>query len=242
MYDIHCHILPGIDDGARFMEESVDMALGASGEATKGIICTPHVFSDSPYEAREVLTRLCSLRQAAEEAGIPVELYAGQEILLGENYREVPQMLLSGGLLTLADSGYVLIEFTPHEEYELIEQKTAFLASRGFAPVIAHPERYRMAQEPENLLRLKKTGALLQLNKGSLKGRFGRAAQEAAHFLLENRAADFLASDAHSPYVRTPLMRETGETVAAMYSVGYARLLLEENPLRVLKNLRIAPR
>lgn len=239
MYDIHCHILPAIDDGAQLLEESLQMAEGALREKTHGIVCTPHVMSEHPYDIRSIVSRLRRLRKALSDCGIPIRIFSGQEIMTGANYRDIPRMVFSGELLTLNGSGYILIEFEPSEEFELIAEKAAYIASRGFVPVIAHPERYKMSSERGSLTDLKKLGALLQVNKGSLSGSFGHSAADTAHYLLSHRLADFVASDAHSPYVRTPYMMEAYEAVSELYSADYAELLFTANPMHVLKNEKI---
>lgn len=105
---------------------------------------------------------------------------------------------------------------------------------------MAHPERYAfVAETPEAADQLKATGAFLQLNKGSLKGAFGRTAFQTAHRLLAERKADFIASDAHSPYVRTPYLGDAHELVSEHYSIDYADFLLRDNPFRVIRNQKI---
>ena len=232
MYDIHCHILPGTDDGSPSFEESLKMAADAIKNGTVGIICTSHVNSDSPTDTMKLHTL---------KKKFSLLLYSGQEIMVGDNYREIPSMLKSHKLLTLAHSGYVLVEFPLDTDYSLIEERTSYIASRGFVPVVAHPERYQAAKNRVNIALLKKCGALIQLNKGSLKGSFGHTAQENAHFILRHGLADFIASDAHSSTRRSPGLKNVYDAVREMYSADYAEKLTVVNPEKILKNQRITP-
>ena len=145
MYDIHCHILPGTDDGSPSFEESLKMAADAIKNGTVGIICTPHVNSDSPTDTMKLHTLKKKFSLLLSDAGIDLKLYSGQEIMVGDNYREIPSMLKSHKLLTLAHSGYVLVEFPLDTDYSLIEERTSYIASRGFVPIVAHPERCQLS-------------------------------------------------------------------------------------------------
>lgn len=241
MYDIHCHILQGTDDGSPSFEESLKMAADAIKNGTVGIICTSHVNSDSPTDTMKLHTLKKKFSLLLSDAGIDLKLYSGQEIMVGDNYREIPSMLKSHKLLTLAYSGYVLVEFPLDTDYSLIEERTSYIASRGFVPVVAHPERYQAAKDRVNIALLKKCGALIQLNKGSLKGSFGHTAQENAHFILRHGLADFIASDAHSSTRRSPGLKNVYDAVREMYSANYAEKLTVGNPEKILKNMKITP-
>ncbi len=238
MYDIHCHILPGLDDGSPSFRESVRMAIAAAESGTDGIICTPHVLSERPYDTEKIHTLREKLSAMTYDAGLKLKLFSGQEIMVGDNYREIPSMLRSHELLTLAHSGYVLIEFPLYTDFEIIEEKTAFIASRGYIPIVAHPERYP-AVDVRCITELKKTGALVQLNKGSLKGSFGDEAKSSAHTFLSHRLADFIASDSHSSERRTPILVNAYNAVSERYSDEYAARLMHSNPVKVLKNFKI---
>ena len=111
------------------------------------------------------------------------------------------------------------------------------LVAEGLTPIVAHPERYALvAEDVFAPFRLKNMGCLLQINKGSLKGSFGREAYRASMAIVENELADFIASDAHSPYMRTPFLADAYDIVCDVCSEEYAELLLVQNPIRVLQN------
>lgn len=237
MNDIHCHILYGLDDGAVSIEEALEMARLARTGGTKRIIATPHSNFTGSYRnvwCEEFSDMIGRLNTRLRERDVDVEIYPGQEIFCGEGFLN---LLLGGELITLNNSKYPLVEFDFYEHSSSVYLKLKKLVSEGYVPVVAHPERYAFLCEDEAAAsKLKNIGCLLQVNKGSLQGSFGRSAYNAAKHLLDNSLADFVASDAHSPYKRTPFLAEVFELVCELYSFDYARLLFSENALAVIEN------
>lgn len=237
MFDIHCHICFGSDDGAENLETAVEMVALAYECGTVGVAATPHCNipgSYTNYWTDELHDRILRLRSELKEREIPVEIYTGQEIYCTGR---VAPLLTSGELITLNHSRYPLVEFDFYEFGKSVYEKLRMLTAEGYVPVVAHPERYAFVTEEEDaIFKLKGIGCLLQINKGSLEGRFGRNAFFAARRMMELRQADVVASDAHSPYMRTPDMRSTHELICEEYSYDYADFLLEENPLRILQD------
>ena len=234
MIDIHCHILPGLDDGAFSPDESLLMAQFAAENGTTAIFCTPH---SGPYPADRVTTAFALLKDALDERKIPLKLFLGQEIYLTQNYEQQIEDVQKGLQFTLNQTPYLLVEFHPLAPGRLLCDAVASLRAIGLKPIVAHPERYACVAEDFFLAhQLKDAGALLQLNKGSLRGAFGRDALQSASFLLEERMADFVASDAHSPYERTPKLRHAHAYISEQYSIDYADHLLLYNPARVASN------
>lgn len=237
MFDLHCHICYGTDDGAESLETAVEMVALASRCGTSGIAVTPHCNVPGSYKnywgsGPEV--KIETLRKELSARNIPVELYPGQEIFATP---EVPELLRDGSLITLNGTRYPLIEFDFFETAENARRILGRLTAEGYTPVIAHPERYAFVCEiPEAALELRQMGCLLQLNKGSLVGRFGPEALYSSRRLIEMRLADIVASDAHSPYMRTPNLKNIHELICEEYSYDYADLLLKENPRRILEN------
>ena len=145
--------------------------------------------------------------------------------------------LRDGRLCTLASSRYPLIEFPFHDYGLEATELLGRVLDLGLRPIVAHPERYRYAQEEPRLLNLwADMGCLLQVNRGSLLGRFGPRAEALGSSLVARGFAAFVASDAHTSVVRTPWMRDVQELLRREYSHRSARLLLEENAERVLRN------
>lgn len=240
MFDIHCHIIPGVDDGSDSLEESVRMAQLAYDSGVTAVVATPHCNIPDSYQnywSRELHVMVTRLRNEFKERGIPVKVFCGQEIFCTSRTHE---LLKSGKLITINNSRYALCEFDFYEYSSSVYEKLSRIIAEGYTPIIAHPERYAfVSEEGDAAMRLKSMGCLLQLNKGSLSGSFGRHAFKNAYSMLEDRIADFVASDAHSPYMRTPVMEEAYEMVCEQFSIDYARVLFEQNPRNVIENTKV---
>lgn len=236
MIDLHAHILPGVDDGSPALDTSLEMARLAVESGVTDLTATPHcgLPGAEGLHARALHRRVAALSQALEQEGIPLRLHAGMEIF---GVPGTAERLRAGELCTLAGSRYPLIEF-PFADYarEATEVLHA-VCKLGLRPIVAHPERYRYAQRDPRLLDLwTDMGCLFQLNRGSLLGRFGEREEALAHSLVSRGFAAFVASDAHGSVHRTPWLRDVSELLAREYGTDAARLLLEENPRRVLRN------
>ena len=240
MVDIHCHILPGFDDGADNIEESLRMARIAAGGGTKAMIVTPHSNIPDSYQNyldKSYVDTFKELKAKIKEQRIPVEIYPGHEIFATD---DIIEPIKRKRLLTLCGSDYPLVEFGFRERSESVYQKLQILIAEGLTPIVAHPERYAFVFENGSApLILKKMGCLLQVNKGSLKNKFGTNAYDVSQALIRREVADFVASDAHSPYMRTPYLADAHEIICELHSEQYADLLLNINPEKVLKNEKI---
>lgn len=239
MIDIHCHILPDLDDGAADMEEALEMAQIAAYSGVTHIIATPH-FRGEP-EALEMLEdidrRYRQLREALERRSIPIELHRGAEILCTP---QTPSLAREKLLPTLADTRYVLTEFYFNESFSFMDVCLEKIAAAGYIPVVAHPERYEAVQwDPERLWSWADRGYVFQLNKGSVLGLLGHRAEQAAHGLLELGLAHLFASDAHSCERRTPNMEGLYRWTEEFCDEECARMLLVENPGQILQGLPI---
>ena len=236
MIDLHCHILPELDDGARSLEESLAMARMAVDSGVTAMVATPHCGSD---RRQTVLPVYQLLREALKEMEIPLKLYSGMEIF---GTPETSRLLKEEKLLTLNGSRYPLIEFSFQSDGESETQILKDVLEAGFCPVVAHPERYDyVRRDPRLINRWVRMGCLLQVNRGSLFGRFGTGAQKMAVELVERGLAAVVSSDAHSARVRTPWMEDVEKLLSAEFSPRYARMLLQENPEIILKNEVIIP-
>ena len=236
MIDLHSHILPGLDDGAKSLEESLAMARMAVDSGVTAMAATPHCADD---RTREVYASLQLLKEALEESEIPLKLFLGMEIF---GTSATARLLRENKLFTLNGSRYPLIEFDFHSDG--IEQ-TRILESvcrAGYRPVIAHPERYSyVLQDPCLVDRWYRMGCLIQVNRGSLMGRFGQRTQSLAYALVDRGFAAAVSSDAHSPRIRTTWMADVNKLLSAEFSPRCARMLLQENPEKILKNEMILP-
>ena len=236
MIDLHSHILPELDDGSQSLRESLAMARMAVDSGITAMVATPHCADDRSWETHEAWQLL---RQALAENEIPLKLFPGMEIF---GTPDTVRMLREGKLFTLNGSRYPLIEFSFRSDGE---EETAILRSvckAGFRPVVAHPERYGYVQHDPCLInRWYRMGCLFQVNRGSLLGRFGSRARETAWELVNRGFATVVASDAHSPRMRTPWMADVQQLLTEEISPQCARVLLKENPKKILKDEEIPP-
>ena len=241
MIDIHTHILPGIDDGARDLGDTLAMAAIAVDNGVTDMIATPHFHLPRGYEnyVDEAYWEVFSLAQGAiRHAGIPLTLHPGMEVF---TIPEVPALVRKGRLMPLNRSRYLLMEFDfsgdPNEADELLRRT----AAEGIVPVIAHIERYHFVQEiPEIADDWKQLGYVIQCNKGSFQGRFGHREQRLAYHLMDRRLVDVIASDTHRPYRRTPNMVEVYDQLAMDYPEDWLDQLFQENPARILADKPIS--
>lgn len=240
MVDIHCHILPGVDDGSGSFNDAIEMAELAAASGIRSIVATPHCNMPDVFQnhwtpkLQEVFNKL---QKEVSSRKISVTLFPGQEIFLASGFLE---LIKQGKLISINHSRYFLIEFKPHENASIAIRKLQKMIAEGYVPIVAHPERYGFVQEYRAMVyRMKELGCLVQINKGSLKGRFGRAARDRAFDILRNHDADFIASDGHSQYSRTPYLEDAYEIICERFSSDYADFLLKDNPRRVLKNEQI---
>jgi protein-tyrosine phosphatase len=235
MVDIHCHILPWIDDGASSMEEALEMAAMAHWSGVTDIVATPHFRGD-----RSGLDQLDQIRRGYENLQreltnqkIPVKLHCGAEILcLPETATLAEERLLP----TLSNSHYVLVEFYFDESFEYMDRMLEAISRNGYWVIVAHPERYGVIQRhPVLLERWVRKGYVIQMNKGSVLGSFGTEAQQTANALLALGMVHLIASDAHGCLRRTPHMGQIQQWAHRCCTESCASILLDRNPHMILQ-------
>ncbi len=237
MFDIHCHILHEVDDGSGNLNDSIEMAQLAAESGTNGIVATPHCnipgMFDNYWNA-ELNQRLQKLRKALSDKSIPVEIYSGQEVFLSKNFEK---HLENHEFITLNNSRYMLVELDFRIDEATAISRLEKVVSYGYVPIVAHPERYGFVIENYAVLnKVRSLGALVQVNRGSLMGDFGAYIKRTADKLMKSGFADFVASDAHSQYSRTPNLADIHEYIYENTSFDYADLLLKTNPIKVINN------
>lgn len=233
MIDIHCHILPGLDDGARDMEEAVEMGRLAYADGIRTLVATPHC-RNGLYQNNEltILPVLGSLKQRLIQNGIGLNLISGADIHIQPQtvsfLRQNPRLLLGGR--------YFLIEFPaqsiPPYTRDFIFQ--ALLA--GFVPIITHPERNTMIQQHwEDLEEWVRAGALVQVTAQSLTGGFGSPVKELALNMVRKGLVQVVATDAHSLRRRPPILSKALEVLSRILGPDEGLTLVRDNPEKILK-------
>jgi protein-tyrosine phosphatase len=198
--DLHTHVLPGIDDGARSLADSRALALAAADEGVSILAATPHVRDDYPTTADEMEEAVAVVQADFAAQGIPVEVLPGAEIDLSILWAIPPEELHR---LTIAQTGrYLLLEF-PYRGWPFaLDSAVTRLVRLGVIPLLAHPERNPEVQDrPDRVQSLVEAGALVQVTAASLDGARDRAAQAAALRLLDLGLVHVLASDSHGPHI-----------------------------------------
>lgn len=236
MIDLHCHILPGIDDGAADLDVSLEMARMAVADGIVTVACTPHVLP-GVYEnsGADIRARVRGLSAALENAGIPLLVTSGADAHL-DPY--LPDGLRSGDIPTLGGTRFFLLEPPHHVAPPRLEAFTFGILTAGFVPVLTHPERLSWVDDHYPLIqRLAEGGVLMQLTADSVTGRFGRRPQYWAERILDEGMADLLASDAHDTRERPPRLGEARDAVGKRCGEATAIRLVETNPLAILRNV-----
>lgn len=241
MIDIHCHILPGVDDGADNWAEAVQMARLAWDSGVTGIVTTPHFLGETRSIAavQRIFERYRQLENVLRQEGVPVALYPGAEILCTP---ETEALAKKKSLPTLGDTNYVLTEFYFDTPFTHMDAMLDNIAVCGYIPVIAHPERYEaIIHDPSGIDLWFRKGYVIQLNKGSVLGAFGYQVRNVAQWLLNGGLAHVIASDAHSASRRTPDMTRLRQQLSEICPEAYAQILLEENPSRLIRGENMVP-
>lgn len=237
MIDIHAHILPGLDDGANDLQDTLEMAQMAVDSGVRGIVATPHCNQPGIYDnyyGNEYIETFRRVSKALKEYDIPLQLYPAMEVFVTS---ELPKLLADGKILTINGGHYILVEFDFGEDPDYVNRMLDEIYRLGLKPVIAHPERYEFVQEnPQIVYSWRQRGYQVQVNKGSFTGRFGRRAYHTAYRLLSHNLVTAVASDCHSPHQRTPYMRDAYQELAKEYSRDYLNVLFRENPVRICQD------
>lgn len=238
MIDIHCHILPGIDDGAKNLEDALEMARIAEEDGIKKIINTSHYHPEFDYISGDKLKdELDKFNNILKKEKIDLEIIIGNEIYFDDNYFS---SIDKKGFYTLGDSKYILIEFSPTRFPSKLKEVIYEFKIKGYTPILAHIERYSQIQKNPSLVKeAVQEGALIQLNGPSIIGKSGSEIQKLSELLLKNNLIHFVASDAHSSDRRRPKLKEVYEYICRNYSSELANRLIIENPTKLLNNQEI---
>jgi len=228
--DIHVHILPGIDDGPKDMEESVAMAEAYDGLGVSRLIATPHFIPGTAWSANidRISRQLDELQSLLAEKGIGVTILPGMEIA---HHQKLLERVEKGHLLPLGESSSYLLEPSFSGIHDDLFSCCREMLKGGHGVILAHPERISAFQKnADPLLRLVQQGGELQVNIGSLLGKFGEASKNLARRLIDDASVHFLATDAHSVKSRRPITRGDWQELQSILGEKLLARLCIDNP------------
>ena len=223
LVDIHTHVLPRVDDGAKDEHAALEMLQVAAEDGIGTVVATPHAHHANPDHIANDVEWLATL---ARDEGVDVEILPGSEVRIDADLVERHR---SGQLLTINGTSHFLLELSLAHEWktEVVERVVDKLHDAGLRPILAHPERYPFVViEPEILERFVERGVPMQINALSLSGYHSAASQRTAERLLELRLVQIVASDAHSARWRPPRIRFALEAIEEAHGDQYVRLLM----------------
>lgn len=197
MTDIHSHILSGVDDGAKTLEDSIELLKRLSEIGFNNVILTPHYINGSEYDCNnaEKRNKLKLIKEELINQNININIYLGNEVFINDNIYE---LMKSGTIHTLNNTEYVLIELPFHNQIVNLEDIIYELKIKGLKPIIAHPERYTYFQKNyKEIDRLKEEGFLFQGNYASILGHYGKDSQKLLKYMLKKQFIDYLGTDIH---------------------------------------------
>lgn len=232
MIDMHSHILPGIDDGSKHLEETNILLEEAKKAGFSGIILTSH-YMEGYYEANEASRKELMDKLKVED----MQLYLGNEIYISDN---IVELVNSKKASSINNSRYILFEMPfntkPMNIYEVVYE----LLQYKFVPILAHPERYTFVQkEPDIIYELIEKGVLMQANYGSIIGQYGKKAELLVKKFLESDIIHFLGSDVHRINTVYPKMKQILKTLKDIIGEENLHRLTAINPNKVINNEEI---
>ena len=236
--DIHCHILPGVDDGSQTPEETKAMLQKAWDEGIQIMVATPHYHKQRGKNDIELIKKQLLLsRKLAKEVHPKMQICLGMEIYYGE---DVPELLKEGRVVSIRKSRYILVEFSPGDEFQYILNAVRKLQMSGHTVIIAHIERYNcLRKDISNVEYLREMGAYLQVNTGSITGSYGRSVKKFLREVLKAHLVQLVGTDAHGSERRTPKMQEAYKEVVKRCGEEYADQIFGQNAKKVLRNEEI---
>ena len=240
LVDIHCHLLPDMDDGPAGWAETLAMARMAVDDGIATIVVTPHQLGAyGRNHADAIRDRTAQLQQLLGDRDIPLRVWPGADVRIEP---DMARTLQSGEVLTLADRRrHVLLEL-PHEVYFPLGRLLSQLDALGMTGVLSHPERnLRILGNRHLLPPLVRAGCLLQVTAGSLVGAFGPRVRELAQWLVQQQLAHFVATDAHGAKSRRPLLRRAFDCVTRLAGTESAVELCCRRPALVAAGMAVTP-
>ena len=239
MIDIHTHILPAIDDGPTTMTESLEMCRIAVNDGIKKMIATPHVQNGMyDLDANKVLEKIHLLNQLVKQEGLDLVIFPGAEVHLSDRLLDA-EILKESSILTLnGGKKYILLEFPFQWVPSGTEHVIFKLRSMGFTPILPHLERnFKIQRDPSMIRHFAEMGAILQVTAQSITGDFDAAPMKCALWMLKNNLVHVIASDAHSPAGRPPILTKALKVVSDKLGEEAAKKMVLEHPRMILEGL-----
>lgn len=232
--DLHCHILPGVDDGAKDMPQALHMLRLAYEEGIRSIIVTPHHREKVFETSIEILSeKLSQLKESVGKELKDLTLALGSEIYYSH---ESTRLLSEGIIATLGESRYILVEFSPFAEYKYIKNGLQDIILSGYRPILAHVERYEnLMSDLARIKDLTDMGVCHQINAGGILGSYGREQKKRCKKLLKNHLVHLAATDAHSDTDRAPVVKKSFFYIVKKYGAEYGEALFIHNPEKILE-------
>jgi protein-tyrosine phosphatase len=230
MVDIHSHILPEVDDGARSWEMAVHMCHMALQDGIEHMVATPHANSRFAYDRNWLRGVLNELRQ---RVGPKPRLSLGCDFHF--SYENLKSLAEAPNRYTIEDTPYLLVELSDFSVPPSVTDELDDLLRRGLQPIITHPERNLLLQRrPERVLEWVRLGCVVQVTASALTGRWGEKAKKVARWLLEREAVHILATDSHSVEARPPILSSARDLVSRSFGAEVAQALVDDNPRAVV--------
>jgi len=232
MFDIHCHFLPGIDDGPQTMAESLLLAKMAVADGITHTIVTPHIHPGRYENDKASIDKIYrQFKDKLKEEKIALEVGMAAEVRIS---MEILPLIAEGKIPFIGElDGYkiMLLEFPHSHILPGTDKMVDYLLKRNIRPLIAHPERNKdVIRKFEKIEPFAKMGCLMQLTSGSIAGDFGEAAQERSHQILNAGWATVIATDSHDPKHRPPVLMKGQEAAAQLVGHEEAKNLVDTNP------------
>lgn len=236
LIDIHCHVLPYVDDGAEDMEEAIEILEESYRQGIRHMIVTPHYrkeFFETPVP--KIVNSYRALRKEAAARGI--QIFLGCEYFRDtEIYDQIYEQISGKKRVTLAGTKYMLVEFSIQDTFSYIRNFTYQMKTQGIQPIIAHVERYENCWTMENIQELHDCGVQIQLNAATVLGQHGWANKKMCLKLMKNDLIDYIASDTHNVDDRAQNLKKCADYVEKKMGSEYAKKIFFANPSKILKS------
>jgi protein-tyrosine phosphatase len=233
--DIHSHILPQVDDGAKSWEMAREMCRMAAADGIEHMVATPHANDRYAYDReslRDLLNRLRGLVGESPRLSLGCDFHM--------SYENIQDALRRPHGYTIEDTPYLLVELSNYSIPAQMEESFTLLGDKGLRPVITHPERNPILQRtPQRVLQWVEMGCIVQLTASAVTGNWGERAWRTAEWLLQREAVHVLATDAHDTKHRVPKLSAARKEIEELYSAEVAKALVEDNPRAIVSGLPI---